>query len=97
MRLLTTIILLLTLTMATSSQKPRKTMPKYYCEYCGLSFSDVRQLTGLNCHRHPNGANRGKHKLYEGSEKPLPLLRHTVLHHHADDWPQMFPSSQRSQ
>ena len=64
------------MTMATSSQNPRKTMPKYYCEYCGLSFSDVRQLTGLNCHRHPNGANRGKHKLYEGSEKPRYTCRY---------------------
>lgn len=69
MRLLTTIILLLTLTMATSSQKPQKTMPKYYCEYCGQSFSDVRQLTSAPCAYHPDGTNRGRHKLYEGSEK----------------------------
>ena len=69
MRLLTTIILLLTLTMATSSQKPRKTMPKYYCEYCGRSFPDVRQLASAPCAYHPDGTNRGRHKLYEGSEK----------------------------
>ena len=51
-------------------------MPRYYCEYCGQSFNDVRQLTGLNCHRHPNGSNRGKHKLYEGSEKPRYTCRY---------------------
>lgn len=41
----------------------------YYCEYCGHKFPDVRQLTSASCSRHPDGANKGKHKLYEGSEK----------------------------
>lgn len=44
-------------------------MANFYCEYCGRKFSNVRSLTAANCFRHPNGANKGKHKLYEGSEK----------------------------
>ena len=45
-------------------------MDKYYCEYCGQSFSSVRLLAAASCPRHPNGCGKGKHKLYEGSEKP---------------------------
>lgn len=44
-------------------------MAKFYCEYCGTSASSVSSLTGGSCQRHPNGAYKGKHKLYEGSEK----------------------------
>lgn len=42
-------------------------MANYYCEYCGAKYSSVSSLTAGNCLRHPDG--RGKHKLYEGSEK----------------------------
>ena len=43
----------------------------YYCEYCGRKFESVKDLTRFDfyCHRHPNGQNKGNHKLYEGSEK----------------------------
>ncbi|MDF9830601.1 putative nucleic acid-binding Zn ribbon protein [Parabacteroides sp. PF5-6] len=44
-------------------------MANFYCEYCGKKYSNVKSLTGAPCYRHPNGANKGKHKLYEGSEK----------------------------
>ena len=44
-------------------------MPNYYCEYCGQKAPSVSSLTINNCPRHPNGSNKGKHKLYEGSEK----------------------------
>lgn len=44
-------------------------MANYYCEYCGQKFSSVRSLTMNTCSRHPDGVGRGKHKLYEGSEK----------------------------
>ncbi len=44
-------------------------MANFYCEYCGTKYSSVTTLTGCSCHRHPNGAHNGKHKLYEGSEK----------------------------
>ena len=36
-------------------------MANFYCEYCGQKFSNVRSLTAANCHRHPDGANKGKH------------------------------------
>ena len=45
-------------------------MAKFYCEYCGQSFSSVSSLTAGSCCRHPNGSCKGRHKLYEGSEKP---------------------------
>ena len=41
----------------------------YYCEYCGHKFREVRILVAASCHRHPDGSGKGKHKLYEGSEK----------------------------
>jgi hypothetical protein len=44
-------------------------MANFYCEYCGTKSSSVTSLTVGSCMRHPNGANKGKHKLYEGSEK----------------------------
>ena len=44
-------------------------MANFYCEYCGTKFSSVSSLTASSCVRHPNGPNKGKHKLYEGSEK----------------------------
>jgi len=44
-------------------------MANYYCEYCGQKFSSVSSLTASSCIRHPLGPNKGKHKLYEGSEK----------------------------
>lgn len=44
-------------------------MPNYYCEYCGTKHSSVNNLTSLMCFRHPDGPNKGRHKLYEGTEK----------------------------
>jgi hypothetical protein len=44
-------------------------MANFYCEYCGQKFSSVSSLTVGNCMRHPNGTCKGRHKLYEGSEK----------------------------
>lgn len=44
-------------------------MANYYCEYCGSKSTSVSSLTAGFCLRHPNGANKGKHKLYEGTEK----------------------------
>ena len=45
-------------------------MPNYYCEYCGTKYANIPSLVGTSCYRHPLGSNKGKHKLYEGSEKP---------------------------
>ena len=52
---------------------------KCYCAYCGQSFTSVGQLTraGL-CARHPDGAVRGKHKLYEGTEKSVYTCKYCV-------------------
>lgn len=44
-------------------------MANFYCEYCGAKYSSVSSLTSGSCPKHPNGPNKGKHKLYEGSEK----------------------------
>jgi DNA-directed RNA polymerase subunit RPC12/RpoP len=41
----------------------------YYCEYCGHKFPNPRLLASGTCSRHPDGPNRGYHKLYEGTEK----------------------------
>lgn len=44
-------------------------MANFYCEYCGSKYSSVASLTSNNCAKHPMGSYKGKHKLYEGSEK----------------------------
>ena len=44
-------------------------MANFYCEYCGQKYSSVSSLTAYNCPRHPDGVNKGRHKLYEGDEK----------------------------
>ncbi len=44
-------------------------MANYYCEYCGKKFPSVSALTSGQCTKHPDGMMKGKHKLYEGSEK----------------------------
>ena len=44
-------------------------MANFYCEYCGYKAPSVQILTGGQCGKHPNGAFKGYHKLYEGSEK----------------------------
>lgn len=45
-------------------------MANFYCEYCGAKASSVSSLTSGWCIKHPNGSNKGKHSLYQGSEKP---------------------------
>ena len=44
-------------------------MTNYYCKYCGTKYASVQSLTSASCLRHPDGANKGKHALYEGTEK----------------------------
>ena len=41
-----------------------------FCKYCGRQAASVRSLTANKCSRHPSGAFKGSHVLYEGSEKP---------------------------
>jgi DNA-directed RNA polymerase subunit RPC12/RpoP len=45
-------------------------MGKVFCKWCGMSFSDVRNLVNNACPRNPWGQAGSKHELYEGSEKP---------------------------
>ncbi len=55
---------------SSSSNTSQKHNPQnYYCEYCGQRHLSVSSLTLSSCARHPLGVNKGKHKLYEGSEK----------------------------
>ena len=51
-------------------------MANFYCEYCGKKYSSVSSLTSSSCLRHPNGSHKGKHKLYEGSEKTKYLCKY---------------------
>lgn len=44
-------------------------MANFYCEHCGTKRSSISSLTGSSCSRHPLGSNKGRHTLYEGSEK----------------------------
>lgn len=70
MKLLNTIIaiFLLALYQQVNVEQKRKEM-NYYCERCGQRYGDITTLTAGNCLRHPDGAYKGKHKLYEGTEK----------------------------
>lgn len=44
-------------------------MSNFYCEYCGTRSSSISSLTSSSCSKHPIGSYKGKHKLYEGTEK----------------------------
>lgn len=55
---------------SASTEKSNKTSIKYYyCEYCGGKYSSISSLTSNSCPRYPYDGT-GKHKLYEGTEKP---------------------------
>ena len=55
----------LTLFALAQANKP----PAFYCKYCGHKATSVASLTASACIRHPNGPHKGRHALYEGSEK----------------------------
>lgn len=71
MKTLFVLLTIITLNCNSMGQSNSKKMERknYYCEYCGHKFSDVRQLVSGTCSRHPDGSNKGRHKLYEGTEK----------------------------
>jgi hypothetical protein len=48
----------------------------YYCKHCGTKASSIASLTASSCSRHPVGAHKGKHTLYEGAEKPKYECKH---------------------
>lgn len=53
---------------------------KFYCKYCGTNATSVSNLTLTSCPRHPNGPHKGKHVLYEGSEKSQYTCRYCGTH-----------------
>ena len=55
----------LTLFALSQVKKP----PAFYCKYCGHKATSVASLTASACIRHPDGPHKGRHALYEGSEK----------------------------
>ena len=55
----------LTLFALAQVKKP----PAFYCKYCGHKATSVASLTASACIRHPDGPHKGRHALYEGSEK----------------------------
>jgi len=56
-------------------------MANYYCENCGAKHSSISSLTDNYCSRHPQGTNKGKHMLYEGSEKSQYLCKYCGTKH----------------
>jgi hypothetical protein len=48
----------------------------HYCKYCGTKAASIASLTATTCPRHPAGANKGKHVLYEGAEKSKYECKH---------------------
>lgn len=48
----------------------------HFCKNCGTERPTVSGLTSSTCQRHPDGAHKGKHVLYEGSEKPRYTCKH---------------------
>ena len=64
-----TITILVVVCMATLTFAQAKKPPAFYCKYCGHKASSVASLTASACIRHPNGPHKGRHALYEGSEK----------------------------
>lgn len=44
-------------------------MANYYCKNCGRKYSSIQALGANFCEKHPDGSNKGRHQLYEGSEK----------------------------
>lgn len=55
-------------------------MQTYFCEHCGQSFYNVRALTAALCARHPDGPNRGRHRLYEGEAARPCTCRYCGVH-----------------
>lgn len=63
------VLALMTILSLTIKAENTMAQQNFYCEYCGHKFANVRLLTSGTCPRHPSGSNKGKHKLYEGTEK----------------------------
>lgn len=55
--------------MAMLAFAQQKKPAAFYCKYCGHKAASVATLTASMCIRHPAGPYKGRHTLYEGSEK----------------------------
>ena len=64
-----TVVVALIAGLALFALAQAKKPPAFYCKYCGHKASSVASLTASACIRHPNGPHKGRHALYEGSEK----------------------------
>ena len=64
-----TIVILAVASMTILAIAQAKKPPAFYCKYCGRKASSVASLTASMCIRHPDGPHKGRHALYEGSEK----------------------------
>ena len=64
-----TVAALVVVGMALFALAQAKKPPAFYCKYCGHKASSVASLTASMCIRHPDGPHKGRHALYEGSEK----------------------------
>ncbi len=64
-----TITILAVICMAMLAVAQVKKPVAFYCKYCGHKAASVASLTASMCIRHPNGPHKGRHALYEGSEK----------------------------
>ena len=63
------ITILAVVCMATLDFAQAKKPAAFYCKYCGHKASSVASLTASACIRHPNGPHKGRHAIYEGSDK----------------------------
>jgi len=63
------LVLLLLSGAGLYSQNGGQQKQKYYCKYCGMEYSNVRDLTANQCPNHPLGKRGYKHELYEGTVK----------------------------
>lgn len=48
-------------------------MSNVQCKWCGTKAPSVSALTANTCQRHPS---KGRHELYEGSEKTKYICKH---------------------
>ena len=63
------VVVLLIAGLALFALAQAKKPSAFYCKYCGHKASSVASLTASMCIRYPDGPHKGRHALYEGSEK----------------------------
>ena len=51
-------------------------MKNYYCEQCGNKYQSVVSLAATRCLKHPDGRDKGRCKLYEGTEKDFYICKY---------------------